>query len=219
MYEEWRGHLERPNTPGEFTKLMLVPNLEIWMNRKFGGMTFHLTQVMTGHDCFAKFVYRIGKRKNTSCDLCGEDVDDVLHTLKECPAWDPERIELRRALELDRDFVLGDILEAMLTSEEKWNSFSTFVEKVMREKEDEERIIARRDNTQSSPIRRLRLGLVTKIFRIRVELPCASMNLVHNPFSLSFRFIFIHLILTLILLEVYRSRMVAFRLIAAQGLH
>lgn len=109
------------------------------MSRKFGGMSFHLTQVMTGHGCFSKFLYRIGKRDNMNCDFCGEDVDDVLHTLRDCPAWDPERIRFKRALGLNREFVLGDIIESITESKENWVSFSTFVEKVMREKKDEER--------------------------------------------------------------------------------
>lgn len=61
------------------------------------------------------------------------------HTLKDCPAWDPVRIRLKQALGLARDFSLGDIVDAILESEENWVVFSAFVEKVMREKEDEER--------------------------------------------------------------------------------
>ncbi|KMQ84483.1 reverse transcriptase [Lasius niger] len=30
MCERWRRYLERPNTPGEYTKLAIVPNLEVW---------------------------------------------------------------------------------------------------------------------------------------------------------------------------------------------
>lgn len=149
MLEEWKRYLERPNFPGEYTKLVLVPRLEAWMSRKHGSMSFHMTQVMTGHGCFSKFLYRIGKRNDTSCDFCGEDTDDVLHTLRECPAWDPERIRLKRALGLSRDFVLGDIVEAILETEEKWLSFSAFVEKVMRDKEDEER---RRERSRRNPL-------------------------------------------------------------------
>ncbi|KAL6416660.1 hypothetical protein ACFW04_013266 [Cataglyphis niger] len=107
-------------------------------------MTFHLTQVLTGHGCFSKFLYRIGRRENTMCDLCGEEVDDVLHTLRECPVWDLERIRMRRDLSIERWFALGDILEAILESEEKWSSFAAFVENAMRDKEDEER---RRERT------------------------------------------------------------------------
>lgn len=88
--------------------------------------------------CFAKYLYRIGRRNNTDCDFCGE-VDDVYHTLRDCPAWDTDRIRLKCKLDLDKNFALGDILDAILESEEKWKTFSMFVEKIMREKEDEKR--------------------------------------------------------------------------------
>lgn len=39
MREKWREILEQPNTPGEFTKLAIVPRLEAWMSRDFGGIS------------------------------------------------------------------------------------------------------------------------------------------------------------------------------------
>ncbi|KAL6420247.1 hypothetical protein ACFW04_013503 [Cataglyphis niger] len=98
-----------------------------------------MMQVLIGHGCFSKFLYRIGRRENTMCDLCGEEVDDVLHTLRECPRW----------------FALGDVLEAILESEEKWSSFAAFMENAMRDKEYEER---RRDTTVSLPMTWIRTG-------------------------------------------------------------
>lgn len=139
MLNEWRELLERPNTPGEFTKMAEVPRMEDWLLRGYGGMTFHLSQVLTGHGCFGKYLYRIGKRNNASCDLCGEEVDDVCHTLRDCLAWDPERIRMKRALGLARDFSLGDVIEAITSSEKNWEAFAAFVEKVIRAREDEER--------------------------------------------------------------------------------
>lgn len=44
MCEQWRTQLERPNTPGEFTKLAILPRLEGWLTHKAGGITFHITQ-------------------------------------------------------------------------------------------------------------------------------------------------------------------------------
>ncbi|KMQ84438.1 reverse transcriptase [Lasius niger] len=113
MYNEWREFLERPNTPGEWTKMAIVLTLEAWMARDSGSgsMSFHLSQVMTGHGCFANFLRRIGKRMDATCDFCGEE-DDVFYTIRECPVWDPQRIRPQRKLELSRDFTLGDVVEA-----------------------------------------------------------------------------------------------------------
>lgn len=147
----WRDILEKPNTPGEFTKLIIVPRLEAWLTRPtINGMTFHLTQVLTGHGCFSKFLCHIGKRVDTMCFLCGEDVDDVYHTLRECPMWDTQRITMRRKLNLTRDFTLGDVLDVTIESEDSWKIFSAFIEEAMREKEDEERRLERARYSSSS---------------------------------------------------------------------
>ncbi|CAL1677461.1 unnamed protein product [Lasius platythorax] len=111
------------------------------------GMSYHLTQAMTGHGCFGKFLHRIRKRRNPGCDFCEEEVDDAIHTLRECPAWDPQRTQLKGKLGLQRDFTLGDIIDAIARSEEHWTAFSAYVQEVMREKEDEER---RRERERAS---------------------------------------------------------------------
>lgn len=139
MVADWKRYLESPNSPGEFTKRILVPRMDTWLARKHGSMTFHVTQIMTGHGCFSRFLHRIGRRDSAMCDLCGDEVDDVLHTLRECPVWDPERIHMKEALGLSRWFTLEDVFDSILESNEKWNSFAAFVEKALRDKEDDER--------------------------------------------------------------------------------
>lgn len=70
----WRTILEKPNSSGEFTKLFIVPRLEEWLTRDTAnGMTFHLTKVLTNHGCFSKYLYRIQKRPNNTCFMCGMD--------------------------------------------------------------------------------------------------------------------------------------------------
>ncbi|KMQ92250.1 reverse transcriptase [Lasius niger] len=122
------------------TKLALVPHLEAWVAREpdIGSMAFHLTQVFTGHGCFANFLARIGKRIDVSCDFCGDE-DSVYHVLRECPLWNWQRIIMRRQLKLPRDFTLGDVVEAILQSKTNWKVFSAYVEEAMRDKEEEEK--------------------------------------------------------------------------------
>lgn len=65
-------------------------------------------------------------------------VDTADHTLAQCPAWTEERNRLKE--KVGCDLTIPKIVEAMLEKEEAWKSFSTFCGKVMREKEDAERI-------------------------------------------------------------------------------
>lgn len=51
------------------------------MARKHGSMSYHLSQIMTGHGCFGWFLLRIGRCATSSCDFCGEE-DNAMHTLK-----------------------------------------------------------------------------------------------------------------------------------------
>ncbi|KMQ89740.1 reverse transcriptase [Lasius niger] len=145
MCNTWRALLEKPNTPGEFTKLAIVPRLESWLNRDtINGMTFHLTQIFTGHGCFSKFLHMIGKKADPMCFACNmDDTDDVYHTLRECPMWDIQRLTMREKLGLPRDFTLGDVVDIIVASRGAWLAFSAFVKSIMREKEEIERRIER----------------------------------------------------------------------------
>ncbi|KMQ86578.1 reverse transcriptase [Lasius niger] len=149
----WRTILEKPNSSGEFTKLFIVPRLEEWLTRDTAnGMTFHLTQVLTNHGCFSKYLYRIQKRPNNTCFMCGmDDEDDAYHTLRDCPMWDTSRLEMREKLGLPRNFSMSDVMDCIMSSRNSWIAFSSFVEGIMREKEDEERRLERIRSSSSSP--------------------------------------------------------------------
>ncbi|KAJ0176541.1 hypothetical protein K1T71_007720 [Dendrolimus kikuchii] len=66
-----------------------------WIRRSHGTLTFRLTQVLTGHGCFGRYLCRLGREATSGCHHCDTgDEDTALHTLQECPAW----TELRREL-------------------------------------------------------------------------------------------------------------------------
>ncbi|KMQ85315.1 reverse transcriptase [Lasius niger] len=152
LCNSWRTSLEKPNSPGEFTILLILPRLEEWLTRDtVNGMTFHLTQVLTGHGCFSRFLHRIQKRPDTSCFMCGMDEeDDALHTIRDCPTWDTRRLDLREKLALPRDFSMSDVMDGIMSSRELWVAFSSFIEGIMREKEEEERRLERVLSSSSS---------------------------------------------------------------------
>ncbi|KMQ94772.1 reverse transcriptase [Lasius niger] len=152
LCNSWRGILEKPNTPGEYTKMLIVPKLEEWLGRDTANsLSFHLTQVLTNHGCFSKYLHQIQKRTDTYCFMCGmDDEDDAHHTLMTCPTWDTRRLEMRKRLGLPRGFTLSDVMDCILSSRESWVAFSSYVEVIMREKEEEERRLERAQSSSSS---------------------------------------------------------------------
>lgn len=148
MRDLWREYLEKPNTPGEYTKMAVVPRMERWLDHETGSMSFHLTQLMTGHGCFRRFLWRIGRRNTAECDFCGDEQDDAVHTLRNCEAWESPRNRFLSKLNLPVDFTLGDVVDSIIESRDSWVAFSAFAEEVMGRKEEEER---RREMLENLP--------------------------------------------------------------------
>jgi len=62
------------------------PVLEDWVDRRHGGLSFRLVQVLTGHGCFGEYLHEKARREpTTQCHHCAEVRDTVQHTLEECP--------------------------------------------------------------------------------------------------------------------------------------
>ncbi|KAG5315042.1 SETMR methyltransferase, partial [Pseudoatta argentina] len=103
VFEEWRATLENdPPTMGARTVEAILPCLEQWIGRGWGGLSFHTTQMLTGHGCFGEYLCRIGKEPTASCHHCDGDRDTAQHTLE---AWAGERGVLvqvdRRTVNID----------------------------------------------------------------------------------------------------------------------
>lgn len=56
----------------ELTRALISPDLlNRWMNRPHSEMSFHLTQLLTGHGCFNWFLKRFGRAPSDGCSHCG----------------------------------------------------------------------------------------------------------------------------------------------------
>lgn len=138
-FERWR---ERWNASpkGRWTH-RLIPDPKVWSERGCGELSFHLTQVLTGHGCFGAYLKRIGKRTTEECHHCGDAVDDVEHTLFRCAAWTQQRTRLKEALGGDNDNEVSaeQMVSSMLQAKEKWLAWTAFATSVMRAKEEDDR--------------------------------------------------------------------------------
>ncbi|XP_029176057.1 uncharacterized protein LOC114944329 [Nylanderia fulva] len=137
LIQSWKEFLADPTLPGQRTVGAIRPCLENWLDRAKGGVSYHMTQVLTGHGCFGEYLHRIGKERTTRCHHCGHERDTAQHTLAECVAWAGERERLVAAV--GRDLSLPSVVRAMTDNEDAWRTFSSFCGEVMLQKEEAER--------------------------------------------------------------------------------
>jgi len=88
---QWVMLASRPGAAGVRLRDALLLQLPSWMNQRWGGFTFRITQLLTGHGCFRVFLLRIGKADSALCPFCSLDDDSADHTIQSCPAWYEER--------------------------------------------------------------------------------------------------------------------------------
>lgn len=134
----WKGMLQAQSTQGQRVLEAIQPVLEYWLNRAWGGTTYRMTQILSGHGCFGAFLCRIGREDSRRCHHCDHPEDTAQHTLKQCPAWAKEREALVEAV--GADLSLSAVIPAILASREAWRAFSRFCEQVMTRKEEAERL-------------------------------------------------------------------------------
>lgn len=152
LVEEWLNRLVQPKA-GLRTIEAVRPVLKEWLNRDHGSITFRLTQVLSGHGCFSKYLCQIGREPTTACHHCANNEDTAQHTLEECPAWEEPRRELVEIA--GNDLSLPYLVRAMVESERSWSAVINFCENVLLQKETAER---ERETTTLNPIRSRRAG-------------------------------------------------------------
>jgi len=81
MIEKWDAHLSDPRTASRRTVEAIRPCLSEWIDRAQGEVTFRLTQVLTGHGCFGKYLRQIGRERTTACHHCDILCNTAQHTL------------------------------------------------------------------------------------------------------------------------------------------
>jgi hypothetical protein len=132
--ERWRNV-----KTGAWTK-RLIPDVTQWYMRPAGReVSFHLCQVLSGHGCFQTYLTRFGKALSGTCIMCqmGED-DDPEHTLTRCARFHAERAEVEMLL--GETLTIEGMIPRMIEEDAKaWNAVTSFVERVMQIKEEDER--------------------------------------------------------------------------------
>ncbi|XP_063545412.1 uncharacterized protein LOC134753469 [Cydia strobilella] len=134
------------------------PVLKDWVERRHGVLTFRLTQILSGHGCFGRFLWKIvGREPTPECHECGAEQDTAQHTLEVCPAWGSQRSVLISVV--GSDLSLPAVIAAMVRQDTAWQAMLSFCEEVVAQKEKKERereIAAEADSTRRRRVGRRR---------------------------------------------------------------
>lgn len=92
----------------------LIPYAKEWYNRKHGLLNYNLTQVLSGHGNFCKYLAK--KRSNSTCRYCTSE-EDAEHAIFKCPKWNEPRTYVEQ--EIGKPLNVSVIIQEMLDSEAK----------------------------------------------------------------------------------------------------
>lgn len=112
----------------------LIPNIMRWVNRPFGEIDYYLTQALTGHGCFRRFLYDRRRSETPNCPYCEED-DDVEHTLFVCPKWEEARAVYQSAS--GKIFNELNMMDDLLENETTWQQSYAAIRRIIETKEKE----------------------------------------------------------------------------------
>ena len=116
----------------------LIGDLRGWYDRAHGEVTFAMTQVLSGHGCFAHYLHRLSISSTPEC-IYGDSSDDTAeHTVMSCIRWKAERRELVRMLGVD-ELTAENVVQIMLRGEEEWKAVSSYFEIIISTKAKEAR--------------------------------------------------------------------------------
>ena len=113
----------------------IIPDIRPWIRRKHGDLTYCLTQVISGHGCFYKYLMGVRRRETDECQYCKE-VDDVQHVIFECERWTIKRKEME--IKLKNDVNTKNLIDLMIKEKENWTIITKFIEEVLNTKEMED---------------------------------------------------------------------------------
>ena len=107
----------------------LIPNLSAWVNRKHGEVNFHLTQFLSGHGCFRKYLHRCGHATSPSCPACAEIEETPEHVVFGCPRFNVTRSTMLAISGADTG--PDNIVQRMCLDEGTWNTIDRVIAQIM----------------------------------------------------------------------------------------
>ena len=64
-----------------------VTDVTLWMKNKHCELNYYVTQFLTGHECYKKYLHRFGHNTSPICSNCVDEKEDAVHILTCCPRF------------------------------------------------------------------------------------------------------------------------------------
>ena len=113
-----------PNHP------VVVVVFDEWLKRRHSVLTLHLTQVLTGHGSFGRYLFLIRRDDIPGCPHCVDRPEDMVeHILEVCHAW-AEHSALVEAI-AGGDHSCPALVQAIVWGEATWEAVTSFCEAVI----------------------------------------------------------------------------------------
>ena len=114
---EWQKRWSS-STNGRWTH-RLIPDVARWVERKHGVVDYYLTQFLSGHGCFKKYLFKRNLATSAICTFCNDSKDeDVEHIFFECSYFRSFSIQLEARLGVQLTAV--NIVQVMLYGAREW---------------------------------------------------------------------------------------------------
>ena len=117
-------------TKGRWTH-SLIPSVKPWLERKHGEIDFNITQMLSGHGPYKKYLHRLGLDSSPFCEYCIDDVQCPSHVYFDCPRFNYERSCLER--QVNSVVRVENIIDLMLHSQANWGYVANYVKLVLLE--------------------------------------------------------------------------------------
>ena len=146
--DRWKEQLKKCNIRGRPFMRAIINNWEAWVTTGPANLTYRITQLMSGHGCFASYLKRIGARRNDRCIECMEVRDSAIHTVFVCKAFDRQKDELEVAM--GERLSINSIVKTVADGKRKCKAVQKFAKDVMQEKEENDREDERNDRIRQN---------------------------------------------------------------------
>ncbi|XP_062716521.1 uncharacterized protein LOC134291970 [Aedes albopictus] len=91
----------------------------VMVGQKTRRVNFHLTQILSGHDCFRKYLHRFGHAESPLCPPCPNEEETPEHVVFNCPRFMAERSEMQASSVGNLN--ANNIITEMCQNEVTWN--------------------------------------------------------------------------------------------------